>query len=597
MVILKKYNHTFFLVKFKLDSDDFEKAIDVIKFLPVRLYKSVLKGWLIPIIDLPTLLDILDTYHFEYKFRGNISKKYIRQHYKQILGWRKEQLGIKKYYRSIDPDSVISKWYSNQMDVLNKNLFSFQAFGSYFAFNSDASIICDPVGLGKSAQALACAEKRMDEEETNFNLIICPSTLKKNWAEEIEKFTDKKYTVVSGEKSKRKRMYRQSYLYDYMIINYDVLFNDYDEIYEFMLDKDGYKINLIIDEIQYINNRKSKRAKAVKLISDECLYILGLSATLLENKITDLYNNFLVIDESVFGDKTQYANFVHKFCEVDYWGTVTGYKNKKVIKQRMAPYFIRRLKEDVEDELPDRVENNFWIELSTEHRKVYNDVKKKIVDEIEDIERKRKIVMADIFPMVVYLRQCLLSTSLIGHKHNYSAKTDELLNIIKMVGRKGKFVLFCHFPLMIELLKEKMDEIGLKSMAMHATKKYKNYCDIDDRVPLIKKFNEDKSYRMLITSDILREGVNILSANYIVNFDLLYNPAKMEQRVGRLDRIGTKHKTINIINIIAQKTVDENVYERIKSKREMSADILDNRRQEKRLTMRDVMEVYELRNK
>ena len=550
MLIINKYNDDF--IKVIMNGSNFEKSIDCIKSMPVRMYNSKRKIWTLPIRDVNRLLKRIKKNKLEYKVRKT---KSILKCLRSFIQWRAEQLKAKGLYTNVEPDLDSLIFYQKEMDILKLKLRPFQSVGSYFAFNSNASIICDPVGLGKTVQSLSCSEKRMINEEANFNFVICPSTLKRNWSDEIEKFTESSFIVVEGGKGGRKRIYKKSYAYDYMIVNYDVLFNDLEMIKEYILNRGGLRINLIIDEIQYINNRATKRSKAVKQIADSSNYVTGLSATLLENRITDLFNSFQVIDETVFGDDTQYYSFIKRFCKTDWFGGIIGYKNPKILKQRIAPHFIRRLKEDVLDELPERIENNYWIELSNEQRKFYEEMKIKMLNKIQDMEKRHKIMMADILPMIIYLRQCVLSTKMVGHEKNISTKTNELLQIINSINKKDKIVLFCHHPMMIELLFETMEKNHISSIAMHANRKLEHCCLMNDRIGMIKQFNNDKSIKILLTSDILREGVNIPSANYIINFDLLFNPAKIEQRIGRIDRLDTKHKSINIINIIAIEVV------------------------------------------
>lgn len=591
MITISKYNYNYIKIKLNTKKHTFDLAKDIIKEMPVRKFLHKKKVWLIPIRDIVLLMKKFKTDGIKYKIE---KFKIIKNLHSDYVRWKKEQLECKKFYTIVEPNKKKIKFYKKEMDVLSKKQYPFQSVGSYFAFNSDASIICDPVGLGKTIQALAVCEKRFNEGETNFNLIICPSTLKKNWGYEIEKFTNKKYAIVNGHKANRKRIYKKSYLVDYLIINYDVLDNDYELLKEFLLDKDGYRINLIIDEMQYVNNRRTKRAKATKKISKYVLYITGLSATLLENKVTDLFNSFNIIDETIFGDQKQYFSFVNRHCKLNYFGNIIGYVKPKLIKKRMSPFFIRRLKEDVLDELPERIENNYWISLDGEQRKFYNDMKKKLVDKISDMEKRHKIIMADILPMLIYLRQCVLSTKLVGHEENISTKTKELFSILSSLNKNDKVVLFCHHPEMIELLYEDISSSGVECIGIHGKPKMKHFCPINDRIEVINEFNEDKNIKILLTSDILAEGVNIPSANYLINFDLLFNPQKIEQRIGRIDRIGTKHKSINIINLIAENTVEDNVYEKFYSKRSMAKDLIDDNREEKRLTIKNIKNIFDL---
>jgi SNF2 family DNA or RNA helicase len=475
-------------------------------------------------------------------------------------------------------------------DCLNDetNLYQFQALGAYFLYKGKTSLLCDMVGLGKTIQAITATEKRFENNTINFGLIICPSTLKKNWYNEIEKFTkNKKALLISGGKQHRKYLYKRSYRYDYLIINYDLLLNDIEYMNEFVFGR-NYKIQLIIDEIQYIKNKSTKRTKYARMIAEKCKYRIGLSATIIENTVIDLFSSFQVIDKTVFGDDGNYFPFVRRYCKFDFFGKPIGYKNADEIRKRISPYYIRRFKEDVLDQLPDVIENNYWISLSLEQRLFYNKIKEQIVDELQDRTKAEKIKNANVLTMLNYLRQSTLSAKLVGHKHNISTKTKELLNLLESIDNNSKVIVFCFFTDMIEILHRELSRLRIKHMAMHGFRSKKCYIHKDDRIDKIKEWDADNSQRVLLTSDILREGVNILSANYLVNFDLLFNPAKMNQRNGRFDRIGNKHKVINIINFIAEDTVEERVFNYLYERKEMSTDILDSGKTEKRIQIKNI---------
>lgn len=580
MININKYNSNKFAIDIKSDARFYE-ALSVIKKFTVRNFDQKTKQWTAPIFDLKDVTSVMKK---KYGFRLNFPHfNSLKKSYNRKIKWANNQIRIKKLGEDLPEFDLVVK----SMDTLNHKLYPFQSVGAYFCYLGQYSLICDMVGLGKTIQSLAVSEKRFDEGEINFTMIICPSTLKRNWEDEILEFTNRSVVVIDGNKSKRKKIYKQSYKYDYLIVNYDVLNNDYEMIQDFILNR-SYRMQVVIDEIQYIKNRTAKRSKATKLISGNAVCRIGLSATIIENNVLDLFSSLQAIDINVFGDNSHYFHFMRNFCEVNWFGKVIGYKKPDELKRRMSPYFIRRFKEDVLDELPDKVENNYWVKLSSVQRKFYDDMSKKIVNEIEDMEKAQKIASADILPMIIYLRQCVLSAKLVGHKENISTKTEQLIDFLHSIDKKSKVVIFTYFVDMVEMLKDSLDKQGFKNIAMHGRGKMRSNVPLKDRIKVIKQWDNDNSYKALITSDILREGVNILSANYLINFDMLFNPAKMEQRIGRIDRIGNKHKVINVINFIAEDTIEVDMFEILHSKRTMSTDIIDSGKTEKRMTIRDV---------
>ena len=248
----------------------------------------------------------------------------------------------------------------------------------------------------------------------------------------------------------------------------------------------------------------------------------------------------------------------------------------------MKHVFIKRFKEDVSMQLPKRIENNYWIQLSDAQRSIYNDIKKKIIDEINDEKKAKKVRQANALAMIMYLRQVCLSAKLLGVADNISTKTDFLLDFIKSLDNKSKIVIFVHFKMMLQLLKNSLIDAGYNILTITASDK------IDDRFNILDKFNNNKNTKILLTGDVLTEGVNIPSANYSVNFDMLFNPAKMEQRNGRIDRLDNKHKTLNIINFIAENTIEERMFEILENKRRLYKSIIDQNKVEGRLTLNNI---------
>jgi len=359
-------------------------------------------------------------------------------------------------------------------------------------------------------------------------------------------------------------------------------------IKEFIIDS-HFMFHLILDEIQYIKNNKAKRSKYTKKLAESARRVTGLTATPYENTPTDLWSIFHPIDTTVYGGQRTFSRFEERYIAQDYWGTATGARNLTELRKRKSPSFIRRLKEEVLDELPDKIESDYWVELSREQRQIYNDIKNKIVTEIQDQEKAEKIKMAEVLPMMIYLRMAVQSASLLTHKRGESTKLNQLVDLITDTG-DIKLVVFCFFTGMIDMIGDTLTGLGVGNIAIHG----KN-TKPDERVAKVNKFNNDKDIKVLATSDILREGVNATSANYLVNFDILFNPAKMEQRVGRIDRMGNENATINIINFIGVDTVEEEVYAIYSGKKKISTEVIDDGKIENRLTMKSIKSLLELK--
>ena len=546
----------------------FLMELSLIKDMPIRYWSVKDKSWFIPIFDLGLLSRKTKKTPYKLQITDELKEKY-----QQYIANIKDILKIKK---------ISNETFIKDMDVLAINLYPFQTVGAYYLYKAQNAILGDSVGLGKTIMALAVVERWFNEVRINSTLVLCPSTLKRNWENEIKRFTERSTIVISGDKPKRKQQYKQAYKYDFIVISYDTLFRDYEDLIKpFILDKNFY-FTLIMDELQSLKNSSAKRTKFSKLIAKNAKYRLGLSATPIENGIMDLYNVYQVIDNKIFGDGRLYEHFKNRYCILDYWGGIKDIKNRNIIIKRMKHVFIKRFKEDVSMQLPKGIENNYWIQLSDAQRSIYNDIKKKIIDEINDEKKAKKVRQANALAMIMYLRQVCLSAKLLGVADNISTKTDFLLDFIKSLDNRSKIVIFVHFKMMLQLLKNSLIDAGYNILTITASDK------IDDRFNILDKFNNNKNTKILLTGDVLTEGVNIPSANYSVNFDMLFNPAKMEQRNGRIDRLDNKHKTLNIINFIAENTIEERMFEILENKRKLYKSIIDQNKVEGRLTLNNI---------
>lgn len=595
---------------------------DEIKLLPVREWDTRNNGWIIPVLDLPKLIS--KTKNMDVKL---YSDKRVKQVYKELECTVTKSLRIKKQNPTIINQSKIKDY-----GLIDIKMYPYQYIGSEFIYNIENCLLLDKVGLGKTIQSIAVSNLRLNESDIDSVLIVCPSSVKRNWYDEITKHTDKIAIIIDGTPAKRKKQYDE--YADYYIINYELLKEDIDwykkrkRIYingwEFIENKNFY---FIMDEIQYVRNGKALRTKMAKWISKKAKYRLGLSATPMEKNMLDVFNIFHSIDVSVLGSEQSYKHFQDQFLLMDWFNNVIidyhgemekaiksyerwkakfekdkydmnsnkkmrnaefriedisgKIKNVKKLKKRIEPYFIRRNKEDVLDQLPDRVENNYWIELSSVQRKLYNNVKNQVVDMISDMNKAEKIQTAQVLPLITYLRQCVLSSKLVGTDDNVSTKLDEFMNFMDSINGE-KVVVFCFFTDMVDLISEELEKAKIKHISMHG----KN-CKAKDRQPLINDFNNLDDIRVLVTSDILREGINLTSAKYLVNFDILWNPFKIEQRIGRIDRIGQKNDSINIINFIAVDTIEERIFKLMSDKKNLSDNLFDDKI-ESRITIQDI---------
>jgi len=532
--------------------------------------------------------------------RQNISlliDENVEQSYQEFLQWRKIQLDLKKDCKCVVPIDV----------KLRKPLYPFQTSGTQFMINSPNVINADVVGLGKTVQAIASSEYRLQHDIVDYALVVCPANLKDQWSGKydstagIEAFSYHKSIIVEGTKKGRNKKYHlisneTNLDTKYVIISYATLVSDMSndsglrDVLDLLSEKRFY---LSLDEIQYIKGYDSKRSESVAEIIQlkGRKGVCGLTATPIGIMLGELFTIFKAVDMKVFGE--QYENFARKYLKFDYMGEIEAYKNLKVLKYKIAPYMIRRRKEEVSAQLPKLIYKNYWIDLSPEQRKVYNDIKKKITTRIFEGEKKDQISMAEAMNKVMYLRQVCLSTELVDAKVHSSSKLRDLIQILKEnTSETDKIIVFCYFKKMVEIINRTLNENGIKSLYIHGSSPKPGKDVVKQRDAIVKRFSEE-DFRVLVTSDVLGTGYDKLkTASILVNFDIRWNPEKMTQRTGRCDRLGQKSDTIIIISLISNNTIESNrMYEILKEREALSHDVIDNNFKYKRMTFESIGEI------
>jgi len=462
--------------------------------------------------------------------------------------------------------------------------------GAFSASREGGAILGDVVGLGKTVEAIAFAESLREQGELATVLVVCPASLKKKWEAEIHKFTDHPVTVLQAKSKVGAKAWAEQWSagHPYTIVNYDLLWRYPDE---FAGMKPGL---LVLDEIQYAKSLKAKRTKAAIKLAKRVPRVVGLSATFLENTLEDLFSVFQIIDPGAFLDN--FALFDSRFIVRDFFGGVKGYKNLEIVTERIGPYVLRRRKEEVAEQLKGRIAGNIietdrWIELAPEQRQLYDQVKDQLAGLLEDMQKAKKIIMAEVLPLLTYLRQACLSPVLIGAKesHRGSTKLTELYRILGGFEPDEKFVVFCFFTDMCDMIAHELNRRGYGALSVHG----KN-SKPDERNELCRQFNEGtlmtgkRPCRVIVASDALREGQDMQGASTLINFDLLWNPQAMRQRTGRIDRVGQKSPILNVINIIAEDTVEARMKAVLEDKQDLFDIVVEGGWRSDRLTVQKI---------
>ncbi|OMP77977.1 helicase [[Flexibacter] sp. ATCC 35208] len=448
-------------------------------------------------------------------------------------------------------------------DLVNVSLFPYQQEGILFATRAGRSILADDMGLGKTVQGIAWAMLLQQNLNTDKVLIICPTSLKYQWKTEIEKFTGRSVTVIEGNALTRRALYENDENY-FMIVSYHMAGNDWHYINQMNPDA------VILDEAQRIKNWKAKISQHIKRIQSP--YALILTGTPLENNIEELYSLVQYIDPFQLGSLHHFLR-KHQLTDTD-TGKVTGYKGLNEIGKQLADIVLRRTKKEVLKQLPGRMDKTLFVPLTPPQQDLHKEYADAVAQLVNKWKRFGFLNEQDRQRMLNYLnlmRMVCDSTYIIDQKTNHQTKLDELFNILDelFLIEDEKVVIFSQWERMTRLIAERLKERGVKFENLHGGVPSKR------RESLFENFNNDAQCKVFLSTDAGGVGLNLQAASYLINMDIPWNPAVLEQRIARIYRMGQK-KNVSIINLVAQETIEHRMLSVLKFKSAVAAGVLDN---------------------
>lgn len=398
------------------------------------------------------------------------------------------------------------------------------------------AILADDMGLGKTLQAVAAAAWLGEHESVSTTMIICPASLKQQWAREIAKFTSLESQIIQGPPRVRGAQYRKKC--DFFIINYELILRDLSLINE------NLRPDLIIlDEAQRIKNWRTKVASAVKLIPSR--YAFVLSGTPMENRLEDLYSLMQVVDPKVLGPLWRYMIDFHVTDDRD---KVLGYRNLSMLRQRLAPVMLRRDRKIVKDQLPDRIIQRLDVVMTPKQIELHN-AAMNAAGTLANIAKKRPLTPSEQNRLMAALQQARMAgnaAGLVDKETEGSPKLDELTDILdELCIQSGlKAVVFSQWERMTRMVEKRLRSMGLGYVRLHGG------VPTAKRGALMEHFREDDDVQIFVSTDAGGVGLNLQSGSVLNNLDVPWNPAVLEQRSGRIHRLGQTRK-VQIITIVA----------------------------------------------
>lgn len=438
-------------------------------------------------------------------------------------------------------------------DTLDAELRDYQYIGyqwfktlSYYQLGG---ILADDMGLGKTVQAISylLSEKAAKTDANYQALVIAPASLVYNWKKEIGKFAPSlRAQVIVGTKQQRKSIVEQMGDVDVLITSYPLIRKDQDLYASLPLDA------LILDEAQAIKNHLTLTAKAVRSL--QARHRFALSGTPIENTLDELWSIFHTISPGFFGSKKH-------FLQLDpaYIATIT------------RPFILRRLKRDVLEELPDKIETEQYSELTKNQKQVYlayvEKMQQKIAETIEEkgFEKGKLEILAGL----TRLRQICCHPSLfLENYEGTSGKLEHLKELVAELRQSGnRLLIFSQFSSMLKIIDKELKADGHDIFYLDGT------TPAEQRLEMADSFNDGEKSVFLISLKAGGTGLNLTGADTVILFDLWWNPAVEEQAAGRAHRIGQK-KVVQVIRLITEGTIEEKIFQLQHEKRELVDQII-----------------------
>lgn len=472
--------------------------INEVKQIPGRIWNPFpINRWTVP-YNKSTVNSLIDI-GFNMK---EIAKDIAIQEIKQRETFQKSLIKIKEEFPFL---------YNYQIEAVAKGIINKKLY------------IADSCGLGKSVMSSSITEHFMNNNEIQKTFILCPLSIIQQWKNEIEKFHQKDYKIITSKysKNKRKQMYKTN---DRIITTYDLIANDFITV-QHLINNNG----LILDEATRIKNPSTRRYKAISQLNP--LISVFNSGTPYETKLTDVYNVCNILHKG-WMTKSEYYSYCDYEPNTEY-PVLNGYKNLDKFAERFNEIGIKRDFSDVCSEAPSITHYNHVIPQDKEQIRIQDIIKQRTQDDF--------IASATLLQMLSSHSQLLIGSSSKIVKDLYPKRASPKLTYLNNLLEEHndmKIVIFSRFINMRKILRNNL--VG----------KY-NIFSIDT-IQAFKKLDQiDNNKSILILGDSSIYGVDIPEASMLINFDILWNPAKMEQRNARIHRISSKHN-IKIINLISE---------------------------------------------
>ena len=475
----------------------------------------------------------------------------------RLIAEKRDLLRREEILREEYPKGIRS---ANLKKLVKVPLYDYQAEGALFAARAGRCLIGDEMGLGKTIQAIAAAELMSRHFGVERILIVCPTSLKHQWQREIERFSEREAQIISGLKPRRWVQFSQPA--NIKIMNYDTVHADLDLIEQWAPDL------VILDEAQRIKNWNTRVARSVKKIDSP--YAIVLTGTPLENRLEELISIVQFVDRYRLGPTYRLLENHQLRDEV---GKVVGYTKLDQIGATLKPVLLRRKKDEVLSQLPERMDKNLFVPMTKLQTEFHSENRETVARIVAKWRRYKFLSEADKRRLMIALQNMRMacdSSYLLDQGTNQGVKAGELVAQLDNLFSDGstKAVVFSQWLRMHELLVRELKGKDYGHVLFHGG------VPGPKRKDLVDQFRDDPNCRLFLATDAGGVGLNLQFASVVVNMDLPWNPAVLEQRIGRVHRLGQK-RPVQVINFVSKGTIEEGMLSVLKFKKSLFAGVLD----------------------
>ena len=410
-------------------------------------------------------------------------------------------------------------------------------------------ILADDMGLGKTIQTIAAIDRVHDRPDRLPSLIVAPTSLMYNWVNEFQRFAPHlSVTLVQGNQPEREALLRRAAeeAPDVLITSYPLIRRDIEQ-----LSRMSFHF-AILDEAQQIKNAQSVAARAVKKLQARTR--LALTGTPMENHAGELWS---LMDFCLPGYLPSYPRFLKRYQDGNSWDD---------LRTRIRPFLLRRIREDVLNELPPLMEHTMYCELTEDQKKVYDAVLYQCRQRVDDILRSQGMNRGrtQILSAIMQLRQvcCHPSLCMEGYLGD-SGKEELLMDIVpQAIQQHRRILLFSQFTTMLRLLEKRLRREGIETLYLDG------HTPTKERQELTERFNQGQGSVFLISLKAGGTGLNLTGADMVIHYDPWWNPAAQDQATARAHRIG-QDKPVTVFSLVTHNTIEEQVVRMSENKRQL----------------------------